>query len=220
MTDAPPPFPIVDIHTHLMPERLMQAVRSYFRAHLWHPWYDGPPETLVPSLLQAGIDRFVFMPYAHRDGMARSLNHWVANVASTFAPHAIGFGTFHPDDEDRGKLIPLERYDVKNISIGYLVDRHTPVIWRGPMIGKAIDQLMRDVDWSDVDMLFFDPAGRLARIKSEAVPLDETPIPGGDDIRYVLEINGGLAESLGIDLGAEIRHPALDQDAAAWSCPG
>jgi len=59
-------------------------------------------------------------------------------------------------DEDRGKLIPLERYDVKNISIGYLVDRHTPVIWRGPMIGKAIDQLMRDVDWSGVDLLFFD----------------------------------------------------------------
>jgi ATP-binding protein involved in chromosome partitioning len=59
-------------------------------------------------------------------------------------------------DEDRGKLIPLERYNVKNISIGYLVDRHTPVIWRGPMIGKAIDQLMRDVDWSEVDLLFFD----------------------------------------------------------------
>lgn len=59
-------------------------------------------------------------------------------------------------DEERGKLLPLERYDVKNISIGYLVDRHTPVIWRGPMIGKAIDQLMRDVDWSGVDVLFFD----------------------------------------------------------------
>jgi uncharacterized membrane protein (UPF0127 family) len=71
-----------------------------------------------------------------------------------------------------------------------------------------------------LDMLFFDATGRLTRIASSAVPLDETPIPGGDDIRYVLEINGGLAGSLGIDLGAEIRHPALDQDAAAWSCAG
>jgi uncharacterized membrane protein (UPF0127 family) len=69
-----------------------------------------------------------------------------------------------------------------------------------------------------LDMLFFDPAGRLTRIKSNAVPRDETPIPGGDNIRYVLEINGGLAESLGIDVGAEIRHPALDQAAAAWPC--
>ncbi|MCA9728036.1 MAG: Mrp/NBP35 family ATP-binding protein [Candidatus Eisenbacteria bacterium] len=59
-------------------------------------------------------------------------------------------------DEENNRLIPLERYEVKNISIGYLVDRHTPVIWRGPMIGKAIDQLMRDVDWSDIDVLLFD----------------------------------------------------------------
>ena len=44
-----------------------------------------------------------------------------------------------------------------------------------------------------LDMLFFDGAGRLARIKRDATPHDETPIIGGDDIRYVLEINGGLA---------------------------
>ena len=36
------PFPLIDIHTHLMPERLFQAVRAYFRAHLWHPRYDAP----------------------------------------------------------------------------------------------------------------------------------------------------------------------------------
>ena len=47
----------------------------------------------------AGCSRFVFMPYAHRAGMSRSLNHWVANVQATFAPHAIGFGTFHPEDD-------------------------------------------------------------------------------------------------------------------------
>lgn len=97
------PYPIVDIHTHLMPERLFQAVRAYFRANLWHPHYDAPTEQLVQTLLDAGVSRFVFMPYAHRAGMSRSLNHWVANVQATFAPHAIGFGTFHPDDAE---LIP------------------------------------------------------------------------------------------------------------------
>lgn len=94
------PVPLIDIHTHLMPERLFKAVRAYFRAHLWHPRYDAPTEDLVQALIEAGVDRFVFMPYAHRGDMARSLNHWVANVEATFAPHAIGFGTFHPDDED------------------------------------------------------------------------------------------------------------------------
>jgi predicted TIM-barrel fold metal-dependent hydrolase len=93
-------MPIVDIHTHLMPERLFQAVRAYFRAHLWRPRYDAPIEQLVQNLLDAGVSRFVFMPYAHRAGMSRSLNHWVANVQATFAPNAIGFGTFHPDDAE------------------------------------------------------------------------------------------------------------------------
>ncbi len=86
-----------------MPERLFQAVRAFFRANLWHPWYDAPIEELVQSLLEAGISRFVFMPYAHRGGISRSLNHWVANVQATFVPYAIGFGTFHPDDAE---LIP------------------------------------------------------------------------------------------------------------------
>lgn len=94
------PFPVIDIHTHLMPERLFNAIRAYFRANLWHPRYGGPIEELVPALLAAGVSRFVFMPYAHRGDMARSLNHWVSNVQATFAPHAIGFGTFHPDDAE------------------------------------------------------------------------------------------------------------------------
>jgi uncharacterized protein len=97
------PYPLVDVHTHLMPERLFEAVRTYFRAHLWQPRYDGPIQDLVQNLLDMGVARFVFMPYAHRQGMSRSLNHWVANVQSTFAPQAIGFGTFHPDD---GEAIP------------------------------------------------------------------------------------------------------------------
>jgi uncharacterized protein len=67
-----------------------------------------------------------------------------------------------------------------------------------------------------LDMLFFDEAGRLTRIGREAQPHDETPVMGGDDVRYVLEINGGLAETLGIEVGAELRHPAID--APAWAC--
>ena len=69
-----------------------------------------------------------------------------------------------------------------------------------------------------LDMLFFDQTGTLTRIKREAQPHDETPVMGGDAIRYVLEINGGLADQLGIDLGAQIRHPAIE--GAAWPCDG
>jgi uncharacterized protein len=69
-----------------------------------------------------------------------------------------------------------------------------------------------------LDMLFFDGSGRLVRVKSSAQPHDETPVVGGAGIRYVLEINAGLAEELGIDAGTELRSPAIDQGTAAWPC--
>ena len=69
-----------------------------------------------------------------------------------------------------------------------------------------------------LDMLFFDAAGRLERIHENAKPLDRTPIPGGSDIRFVLELNGGMARVLGIEPGAELRHPAIDQSIALWPC--
>jgi len=69
-----------------------------------------------------------------------------------------------------------------------------------------------------LDMIFADARGTVRHVHQNAVPEDLTPIPGGDDILVVLEINGGLAGALGIAPGSEIRHPALDRDTAAWPC--
>lgn len=54
------------------------------------------------------------------------------------------------------RMEPVERYGIRSMSIGYLVDRHTPMVWRGPMAGKAIEQLMSDVDWEGTEALVFD----------------------------------------------------------------
>ncbi len=69
-----------------------------------------------------------------------------------------------------------------------------------------------------LDMLFFDRAGVLTRIHANARPEDATPIFGGSDIRFVLEINAGRAEALGLAPGARLRHPAVRQSIAAWPC--
>ena len=69
-----------------------------------------------------------------------------------------------------------------------------------------------------LDMIFADSAGRVTRVHSNAVPQDETPIDGGAGVATVLEINGGLADRLGIAPGAELRNPAVDQSVAAWPC--
>jgi uncharacterized membrane protein (UPF0127 family) len=69
-----------------------------------------------------------------------------------------------------------------------------------------------------LDMIFADATGTVRRIHENAVPLDRTPIPGGPDIQYVLEINGGLSARLGLAPGDEMRHPSIPSERAAWPC--
>jgi len=69
-----------------------------------------------------------------------------------------------------------------------------------------------------LDMIFIDEAGVVQRVHSNAVPLDTTPIDGGPGIIAVLEVNGGLAEAMGIGQGSQVRHPGLDQEKGAWPC--
>ncbi len=69
-----------------------------------------------------------------------------------------------------------------------------------------------------LDMLFIAPDGRVAHVHHRAVPGDLTTIGGGDGILAVLEIRGGMAETLGIVPGDQLRHMAFDAAGAAWPC--
>ena len=60
-----------------------------------------------------------------------------------------------PSQVDR-KLIPKERHGIKTMSIGYLLDEDRPVIWRGPMVHKLIEQFLGDVEWGELDYLLVD----------------------------------------------------------------
>ena len=59
-------------------------------------------------------------------------------------------------DTATAKMIPLENYGIKLMSIGFLIDDEAPVIWRGPMASGAIKQFMSDVHWGELDYLIFD----------------------------------------------------------------
>lgn len=65
-----------------------------------------------------------------------------------------------------------------------------------------------------LDMLFAGPDGTILSVHENARPQDDTSIPGGDDIQYVLEINGGLSARLGIAVGDVLQHPSIGPDAA------
>jgi ATP-binding protein involved in chromosome partitioning len=55
-----------------------------------------------------------------------------------------------------GKIIPIERQGVRIVSMGFFVQENVPIIWRGPMLGKAIEQFLTDVDWGSLDYLLLD----------------------------------------------------------------
>jgi len=55
-----------------------------------------------------------------------------------------------------GKILPMEKYGLKLMSMGFLIDEDRPVIWRGPMLNKALQQFLGDVLWGELDVLFID----------------------------------------------------------------
>src|SRR5262245_15723333 len=61
-----------------------------------------------------------------------------------------------PYVNESNQIVPIERYGVKVISLGFLMDVDQPVIWRGPMVMKAVEQFLQDVAWGDLDVLVID----------------------------------------------------------------
>lgn len=60
------------------------------------------------------------------------------------------------DVDGKGKIVPIDRYGIKLMSIGLLVDERQAVVWRGPMVSSAIRQFVTDVDWGELDYLIID----------------------------------------------------------------
>jgi len=61
-----------------------------------------------------------------------------------------------PESLDGKMLKPIERYGIRTMSIGYIVAEDTPMIWRGPMVSSALEQMLRDVQWGELDVLVVD----------------------------------------------------------------
>jgi ATP-binding protein involved in chromosome partitioning len=82
-----------------------------------------------------------------------------------------------PKASESNKITPLERYGVKVISIQFFVPEGQPIVWRGPLVGGAIQQFLRDVDWGDLDYLVIDlpPGTSDAQLTlAQAVPISGT----------------------------------------------
>ncbi|MCW3028512.1 MAG: Mrp/NBP35 family ATP-binding protein [Solirubrobacterales bacterium] len=79
-----------------------------------------------------------------------------ADVWGYSIPRMYGLGSTRPPVSAERKIIPLEAHGVKVMSIGFFVEEDAAVVWRGPMLHKALSQFLKDVDWGELDYLLID----------------------------------------------------------------
>jgi len=98
-----------------------------------------------------------------------------ADVTGPNVPIMMGLKSGFMAEEDRG-LHTVEQYGVRVVSLGFVLPRLSPVVWRGPMVGTAVRQLLHDLKWGELDYLLIDlPPGTSDASMSMA---QEAPISG------------------------------------------
>ena len=78
-----------------------------------------------------------------------------ADIYGPSQPRMLGISG-KPESKDGNTLEPMHSYHLQAMSIGFLIDEETPMIWRGPMVTQALEQLLNDTNWSDLDYLVID----------------------------------------------------------------
>jgi ATP-binding protein involved in chromosome partitioning len=94
------------------------------------------------------------------------------------------------------RLKPIERYGLKIMSIGFLIDEETPMIWRGPMVISAITQMLREVEWGKLDILVVDMppgTGDAQLTMAQQVPLKGAVIVSTPQDLALIDARRGIA---------------------------
>ncbi len=79
-----------------------------------------------------------------------------ADIYGPSQPRMLGLSGERPASQDGKSLEPLIAYDLRCMSIGFLIDEEQPMVWRGPMVTQALTQLINDTNWGELDYLFVD----------------------------------------------------------------
>ena len=79
-----------------------------------------------------------------------------ADVWGYSIPRMLGLGAERPKVSPQRKILPLEAHGISVMSIGFFVEEDAAVVWRGPMLHKALQQFLEDVEWGELDHLLVD----------------------------------------------------------------
>lgn len=97
-----------------------------------------------------------------------------ADIYGPNQPHLLGANQ-KPESKDGKTFEPVIAHGIQSMSIGYLIDTNTPMVWRGPMATAALQQLLNNTQWKDLDYLLIDlppGTGDIQLSLSQKIPLD------------------------------------------------
>jgi ATP-binding protein involved in chromosome partitioning len=127
-----------------------------------------------------------------------------ADIYGPSQPQMLGISG-RPESVDGKSMEPMERYGIKAMSIGFLIDQDTPMVWRGPMVTGALEQLLRETNWRELDYLVIDlppGTGDIQLTLSQKVPVTGAVIITTPQDIALLDARKGLKmfEKVGIPI--------------------
>lgn len=134
-------------------------------------------------------------------------------------PNMVGLGDHQLGGSQQGVLEPVEAHGMKIMSMGFLANKDTPVVWRGPIASQLVQQFLGAVDWGDLDYLFVDMppgTGDIQLTLSQSVPLTGAVI-----VTTPQEIAHTIAEK-GLRMFQQVKIPILGiiENMAGFTPPG
>ncbi len=119
-----------------------------------------------------------------------------ADIYGPSVPQMLGLGGKQPESDDGKTMWPLQAHGIQAMSIGFLVDADQPMIWRGPMVTSALQQLLLQTNWQDLDYLVIDMppgTGDIQLTLSQQVPVSGAVIVTTPQNIATLDARKGLA---------------------------
>ncbi len=126
--------------------------------------------------------------------LGRAVGLLDADIYGPSVPRMMGI-TGRPTSPDGKRLTPMRNHGIKCMSIGFRVEEVTPMIWRGPMVMSALEQMLRDVDWAPLDVLVVDMppgTGDAQLTMAQRVPLTGAVIVSTPQDIALLDARKGL----------------------------
>lgn len=176
----------------LTAERAPGAAKAGGHDHHHHGHSHAAPAQPQKRGMSATLDkiRFIIVVASGKGGVGKSTTSanlalglaaqgWRVGLldADIYGPSAPRlFGLSEKPKVDNGKLVPPESYGIKVMSMGFLVDENTPMVWRGPMVAQALTQLLNEVAWGELDALVVDMPPGTGDV--QLTMAQQTPIAG------------------------------------------